>query len=180
MKTCKKCLQSKPQDSYFKAKKNKDGLQSHCKQCDNVRKKAWRYSDLKSYNKKVLEYKNKNKNLINLKRNKWAEKNRDVINEKMRIWWRNRNPIKSKPIIANKKCIQCQQIKDVAKFNKRNSCIACNSKKHARNNREKLTDSYVISTITHGNKKTKEAIVKDPYIIKTKRYLLKIYRALRK
>ena len=42
MKQCTRCLQLKPITSFYVQTVNsKDGYQSHCKQCDNARKKAW-------------------------------------------------------------------------------------------------------------------------------------------
>jgi hypothetical protein len=43
MKNCTKCLDIKPFDAFYKQKMNsKDGYQSHCKNCDNVRKAEWK------------------------------------------------------------------------------------------------------------------------------------------
>jgi hypothetical protein len=43
MKTCTKCFISKLNIEYYKQNNNsKDGYQSHCKKCDNVRKKKWK------------------------------------------------------------------------------------------------------------------------------------------
>ena len=43
MKNCTKCLGIKPFDAFYKQKMNsKDGYQSHCKICDNVRKAEWK------------------------------------------------------------------------------------------------------------------------------------------
>ena len=42
MKQCTRCLELKPITSFYVQTVNsKDGYQSHCKQCDNARKKAW-------------------------------------------------------------------------------------------------------------------------------------------
>jgi len=46
MKQCTRCLQLKPVASFYAQSVNsKDGYQSHCKQCDNARKKAWRQAN---------------------------------------------------------------------------------------------------------------------------------------
>ncbi len=43
MKTCTKCLSKKSISEFYKQKMNsKDGYQSHCKVCDNARKKTWK------------------------------------------------------------------------------------------------------------------------------------------
>jgi hypothetical protein len=42
MKQCTKCLESKPTTSFYVQSMNsKDGYQSHCKSCDNLRKQQW-------------------------------------------------------------------------------------------------------------------------------------------
>ncbi len=43
MKKCSRCLTDKPFVSFYVQKHNsKDGYQSHCKECDNKRKLAWK------------------------------------------------------------------------------------------------------------------------------------------
>ena len=43
MKTCSKCLETKSKTEFYKQVKNsRDGFQSHCKKCDNLRTKAWK------------------------------------------------------------------------------------------------------------------------------------------
>ena len=43
MKTCTRCFIEKPTSEFYVQKLNsKDGYQSHCKSCDNARKKAWK------------------------------------------------------------------------------------------------------------------------------------------
>ncbi len=38
MKLCSKCSENKKETEFYKAKSNIDGLQTHCKKCDNIRK----------------------------------------------------------------------------------------------------------------------------------------------
>ena len=46
MKTCTRCLVEKPVSAFYAQSMNsKAGYQSHCKICDNARKKAWKKSN---------------------------------------------------------------------------------------------------------------------------------------
>lgn len=51
MKTCKKCNESKPLDAFHKASKNKDGLQSRCKPCNNSSAREWQDANPERYEK---------------------------------------------------------------------------------------------------------------------------------
>ena len=42
MKTCTKCNLTKELSAFYKETRKSDGLQNHCKVCDNERKKVWK------------------------------------------------------------------------------------------------------------------------------------------
>lgn len=42
MKTCTVCKQSKPLDSFYRRESSPDGKSTHCKDCDNKKRKKWR------------------------------------------------------------------------------------------------------------------------------------------
>ena len=64
MKTCTRCQAVKPYELFYKQSVNsKDGYQSHCKACDNERKKTWalKNPDLAKLHRKISDvnrYKN--------------------------------------------------------------------------------------------------------------------------
>jgi hypothetical protein len=73
MKTCTRCLLEKSVSDFYVQKMNsKDGYQSHCKQCDNARKRAWKTAnpDLAKKYAKTTEQKRR----CNLKRREYRKK----------------------------------------------------------------------------------------------------------
>jgi len=75
MKTCTRCQTVKSRDLFYKqAVNSKDGYQSHCKVCDNARKKQWilknpelsvayrKTSDINRYTNHKTKVQQKNKN----------------------------------------------------------------------------------------------------------------------
>lgn len=48
MKTCTKCGESKPLDSFYRNPECRDGRQGSCKVCDNVRTKQWKSANSES------------------------------------------------------------------------------------------------------------------------------------
>lgn len=80
MKNCTKCNVTKLITDFYKQSMNsKDGYQSHCKQCDNVRKQAWKvqnpeqakqHAKIADSNKYI-----KNKKTINLNNKQWKAQN---------------------------------------------------------------------------------------------------------
>lgn len=46
-KQCSKCMQFLPFSAFYKEKKNKDGLQYYCKECDKEHKKVWHKKHIK-------------------------------------------------------------------------------------------------------------------------------------
>ena len=66
MKICSKCNTEKPTDQFNRDKTKKDGLQSYCRECGNLRKRKWR-ADNPDY---VREY-----------YRKWCSDNPDQLRE---------------------------------------------------------------------------------------------------
>jgi hypothetical protein len=60
MKLCKKCNILKPYSEYYKDKKNKDGVCSHCKDCRNKKVKEWLSQNNKERNEYIKKYRKKN------------------------------------------------------------------------------------------------------------------------
>lgn len=50
MKTCTKCKVTRPREEFRKQPQNKDGLQSHCKFCQNAAKENWRKRNIERVN----------------------------------------------------------------------------------------------------------------------------------
>jgi len=76
MKTCTKCAAQKPYADFYRQKMNsKDGYQSHCKACDNLRKSVW---DSKNPDK-AKEYAKK------ADANKYL-KNKEAISKRNKLW----------------------------------------------------------------------------------------------
>ena len=72
MKTCTRCLLEKSVSDFYVQKMNsKDGYQSHCKQCDNARKRVWKTAnpDLAKKYAKTTEQKRR----CNLKRREYRK-----------------------------------------------------------------------------------------------------------
>lgn len=95
-KACSKCKTEYPatKEFFYSAKRNKDGLQSMCKNCANAdRKKYYQenkerllayakkyYKDNKGYiSDREKKYKEENKEKINAKRRKYRQENKDRI-----------------------------------------------------------------------------------------------------
>ena len=67
MKTCIRCKECRYPSEFHKNNQNKDGLSSHCKDCNN-KKQRDRYKNNEKYRKKILksqkEYRNNNKSHV--------------------------------------------------------------------------------------------------------------------
>jgi len=56
MKKCNRCGQIKPKEQFYKSTKRKDGKESLCKECCNLRTKKWRTENKRRYNETNREY----------------------------------------------------------------------------------------------------------------------------
>lgn len=63
-KICSNCGQEKPISEFPKCKRNKDGLDTHCKECRNAKNKAYREA---------------NKDKVKVARHKYYEENKEHI-----------------------------------------------------------------------------------------------------
>jgi hypothetical protein len=91
MKTCKTCGEEKPIEEFVKSKNTKDGRLNKCKLCDNLIRKEQYYANHEYRKQKDKEYREKNKEKLNLCKRRYKEKNR----EKLRLAekeWRKNNP----------------------------------------------------------------------------------------
>lgn len=80
MKTCTRCLAVKPKSEFYVQKMNsKDGYQSHCKICDNLRKHSWNLKnpELRKKHEKTADANkyHKNKVIINARNKFWKQEN---------------------------------------------------------------------------------------------------------
>ena len=99
-RTCTRCKQEQPLDSFYVDKHRKDGLVSHCKTCFAEKRKA--NPQRKEYSKKHYQLnkerhnENSKKNYLNnrkkrLAKNKqWCAENRQRVNE-LAVEWRKNN-----------------------------------------------------------------------------------------
>jgi hypothetical protein len=89
-KVCKNCKIQKDLDSFYKNKKNKDNLQSSCKQCTNQAANLWRINNpekIKINKKKYYEkHSVKNKEKIKKYNCDWRRKNKDKTSEYNKKW----------------------------------------------------------------------------------------------
>ena len=80
MKKCNKCNEIKPKEEFNKCNRNKDGLQTCCRECQKKSQKAWRKKN-PNYDKEYCK--------------EWRKENSDNIKEYQKIW-REENPQKKK------------------------------------------------------------------------------------
>lgn len=109
-KTCRKCKIKKNSCEFGKASRNKDGLRSHCKQCDNEANKLWYAKNternkqrsvkwIKANKEKFREYRERweeeNKERRRKYLSEWYQKNKESLSIRQKEWW-NANPDKRK------------------------------------------------------------------------------------
>ena len=70
-KICSNCDQEKPISEFPKCKRNKDGLDTHCKECRNAKNKAYREA---------------NKDKVKVARHKYYEENKEHILAQKKIY----------------------------------------------------------------------------------------------
>lgn len=123
MKTCSKCGIEKPFEDYFKDKRAKDGLHSHCKECHRLETKKYRIGNVEkikiigkeyrdSHKEQIKEYYIKNSELFKKQKKVYYLENIDVIkanrgkyyldnkekckNRRKKYYWENRELISEK------------------------------------------------------------------------------------
>jgi hypothetical protein len=98
MKTCTKCQTQKPISEFYAQKMNsKDGYQSHCKLCDNVRVRAW--------NKRNPEKAKKHQKTADENR---YQKSKQTINAR-NLAWKKANPAKIAALDAKRRAAVMQR-----------------------------------------------------------------------
>ena len=98
MKTCTKCHIDKQLSEFYKEKCKLDGLQSHCKKCDNARKEVWKSlnPDLSKLHMKIADA------------NRYI-KHKSQRNALSKLWKKN-NPHKVKALDAKRRASQIQRM----------------------------------------------------------------------
>ena len=79
MKCCSKCGTPKLKKEFGKDKRNKDSLQSQCKECYNEYGKQWRKNNKKKTLTYSKQYRKNNKEKISIKKKQWYENNKEKI-----------------------------------------------------------------------------------------------------
>ena len=91
MKKCNKCNEIKPKEEFNKCNRNKDGLQTCCRECQKKSQKAWRKKN-PNYDKEYCkEWRKENSDNIKEYQKKWREENPQKKKE-----WCEKNPEKKK------------------------------------------------------------------------------------
>lgn len=112
MKICKKCKIEKSTSDFYKAKSNKDGLNSLCKKCYYKKNKKYVQENREKVNKSKREWKSKNKESTKLSFKKWYEKNTKDENGYYSV---KKEEIKERRKIASSKYIKKNREKLTAK-----------------------------------------------------------------
>lgn len=76
MKICRDCQIEKDNEEYYKAKTNKDGLNSLCKKCYYKRGKEYTKNNISARNRYAREWRSKNKEKCKDSFKKWYDKNK--------------------------------------------------------------------------------------------------------
>jgi hypothetical protein len=92
MKTCSKCREAKPLNSFSKCRANRDGLQSRCKTCNSADNAGWHA---------------KNPDKARAKFAKWTAENPDKMREHS-AKWHAKNPDKARAKKARRRAAQLQ------------------------------------------------------------------------
>lgn len=74
LKTCRKCSLEKQATEFHKAKGNKDGLASYCKDCVRAVRKRHFQTHKEEYYKRSSEWKRKNRSTLSEKYREWCKK----------------------------------------------------------------------------------------------------------
>jgi hypothetical protein len=102
LKRCPICKKEKTKDCFPKAKSNKDGLYSYCKECNSIRRKKEYYADIEKAKRKSLKYYYDNQEKVLKQCAEYREKNRDEIYQRDKK--RNDNFLKFKSSLVCECC----------------------------------------------------------------------------
>jgi hypothetical protein len=87
VKTCTLCKTEKPIADFFKAAREKDGLQHRCKACDAKTGAAYRAANAEKDRQRHAKYHAANKAKLNKKTSDWQKKNRDKCRARSRKYY---------------------------------------------------------------------------------------------
>lgn len=76
-KICTSCKSIKPFSAFSKAKRERDGLQSRCKECNSKQSAEYRVNNIDKEKSRHAEYAARNKEKLREYQKGWADKNRD-------------------------------------------------------------------------------------------------------
>lgn len=92
-KKCSKCGETKPHSEFYKAKKERLGISSHCKECDKIKGKAYYKANADKVNARVQASREADRDSHRRQSKEWYEKNKTRKMEKAKEW-RQANPEK--------------------------------------------------------------------------------------
>lgn len=85
MKICTICGIEKPESEFYKSKRNKEGLNPHCKTCHNNINKKWRESHTDEVADRKLKWSNANKDRVKVQTRNWYRIHRAEQNAKCKL-----------------------------------------------------------------------------------------------
>ena len=91
MKLCGKCQIEKPVVEFNKYKKNPDGLQAYCRQCNKQYHSKWYQTNKEHVDSKRTKHRKENPEQETQIRRKWEEKNREKRNQQHRDYRKTPN-----------------------------------------------------------------------------------------
>lgn len=89
MKKCNKCNTEKSFDSFNKASREKDGLQSSCRSCNKAYAAEYRKNNPEKERLRHAKYHAENKDVINARVAEWQKNNSDKVRAKAKRFYEN-------------------------------------------------------------------------------------------
>lgn len=204
MKICKNCKEKKSIEEFVKSKNTKDGRLNKCKLCHNLLVKKQYYDNHEYTKQKNKEYREKNKEKLNLCNRRYKEKNREKLRLAEKEWrknnpelsrersrrYREAHPNYKKEYYAEnkskliKKVIKWQKenkeryIKRVKEWKMKNyNAWLQNERERHKTKVENLTDDYVVKLLKGKGKLLMKDIPKE--LIEAKRLQILIKRQIK-
>lgn len=87
-KICSKCGIEKPVNEFYKDRRSKDGLRSHCKECHNLSSRKWRSENPEKQRERCRKWQADNPERNREHSRKWAADNREKRNAYQRKRYR--------------------------------------------------------------------------------------------
>ena len=75
MKTCNRCLETKPKQEFSKASTCKDGYRNYCKVCQSSKKKEWYEQNKEHVLAKTAKWHEQNPEKVRETKQRWTDKN---------------------------------------------------------------------------------------------------------